>query len=229
MNTPHTSLIGLVEQQTSNTTIEQFLALSDEDCIERLDTDHGANATLHSPTSPPRINVSSLCSRNSTPREATNTLSLGKAPQAQIVAATRRPAASSFRSQDSSNMSVQADVAYACHALAKKLGFDMIYVTEIVPKQPGMSDRDLVAPGGIEKRILGAHGIMKPLDLSSPMHLEVLRTRAGLDYALNSKEYNDEYDIGYLIPLHTELGPLKLRSSGLVVGAYRKSGTRQQW
>jgi hypothetical protein len=223
-NTPRNSLIGPIELQTSNVTIEAFLALSDEDCTERLDVDQAESDTTDMPSSPPLVNFPSSHARNLSSGEANNQKSLILRPQLQHMMAIPSPDALSERSHASSGTSVQAEVAYACHSLSKSLGYDMIYVAEVIPKQPGMSDKELVAPGGIEKRILAAHGVDRPLDLSSPVHLDVLRTRGGFDYALNSKEYDDDYDIGYLIPLHTELGPLRLRSSGLVVGAYKKRG-----
>lgn len=225
VNTPRNSvMVGTSEVQTSNVTIEAFLALSDEDCIERLELDSTGNENSDIPSqSLPLIDLSPSQAQTLRSDEAENQRSLIVRPRPLQIKAGIRAAALSDYSQDPTD--VQAAVAFACHYLATNLGFDLIYVAEIIPKRLGMSDKELLAPGGIEKRVLAAHGVVKPLDLSSPVHLEVLRTRGGFDYALNSKEYNDdEFELGYLIPLHTELGALRLRSSGLVVGAYKKRG-----
>lgn len=224
-NTPRNSLTERnKEGHTSDVTVAAFLALSDEDCSEEPDL-KPAESDDPKLRSSPLIDLSTPHAQNSPINEQQSESSgTVRLPSPQTKAAARSTS-SSQSSQVSKVIDLQAEAAFACRFLANSLGFDLIYAAEVIPKRPGMSDRELIAAGGIEKRILAAHGVVKTLDLSSPVHLDVLRTRGGFDYALNSKEYkDDEFEIGYLIPLHTELGALRLRSSGIVIGAYKKQG-----
>ncbi|KAK0119867.1 hypothetical protein ONS95_011297 [Cadophora gregata] len=120
------------------------------------------------------------------------------------------------------------EAAYACAFHAQSMGYDLIYAVEIKPARQFMSEQELLGPNGLHKRILVAYGLTTPLDLASDMHIRVLRGRGGEhwnDDLADTRHGDANYQTGLLIPILSEGGPKRLRSSGIVMGAFRKPGS----
>ncbi len=115
-----------------------------------------------------------------------------------------------------------ANAAFACAFNAQNLGYDLVYIVEIGPARPFMSDAEIFSSNGLRKKILVAYGLTQPLELASEIHIRVLRCR-GCELWENSQSHyeEDEYQSGFLQSLKSE-GPVRFRSSGVVLGAFRK-------
>lgn len=126
-------------------------------------------------------------------------------------------------SWESSDGAKQA--ALACSSFAQKMGYDLIYVAQIKPAKPFMSDEALLQPGGMIKKILTAYGLRQPLDLSSSTHLRILRCRGSEHWQNNAEQGGkQEYQYGCLVPISIDTTVArKERNSGLVMGVFRKS------
>lgn len=114
--------------------------------------------------------------------------------------------------------------ALACSTFAQQMGYDLIYVAQIKPAKPFMSDEALLQPGGMIKKILTAYGLRQPLDLSSATHLRILRCK-GSEHWQNDAEQcgKQEYQYGCLVPISVDTTVArKERNSGLVMGVFRK-------
>jgi hypothetical protein len=207
-------------------TLEEFLGLSDEDCSEEQDvgfagddtsSDHGS-LLIDMSTPKPLYQFSheakSQKSVDTTPpKDTSNTIE------------TYGKAFGRF-SNNGRVIDPQTTAAYACAFIAKKLDYELIYAVELSPKMPNMQYRQLVASGGMAKRIVAAHGLTEPIDLCTTFHLNALRSRVGVSYKFDSiPGVNNDYETGYLIPIHTEQRALAERSSGIVIGAFRKRKT----
>jgi hypothetical protein len=85
-----------------------------------------------------------------------------------------------------------------------------------------MTDQELYTASGLRKTLLVAYGLSQPIELSSETHVGVLRSR-GYHWDNPQDHYDEgEYETGCMVPIHSEGGPLLLRSSGIVMGAFRK-------
>jgi len=132
---------------------------------------------------------------------------------------------SSSSSQNGETMPFK--LAEACRITAQNLGYDIIYVVQIKPSHPLLTDQQLFAPGGLRKNLITAHGLTEAMNLSSETHVGVLRSRGPQSWKNNRERYEDgEFEGGCLIAIHSEGGPRRLRSSGIIMGAfYKPSGT----
>jgi hypothetical protein len=132
---------------------------------------------------------------------------------------------SSSSSQNGETMPFK--LAEACRITAQNLGYDIIYVVQIKPSHPLLTDQQLFAPGGLRKNLITAHGLTEAMNLSSETHVGVLRSRGPQFWKNNRERYEDgEFEGGCLIAIHSEGGPRRLRSSGIIMGAfYKPSGT----
>ena len=220
-NTPAQSLVDGEEPRLPNLdlTIADFMSLSDNDCAEEPGQEKsvkgsGQSSPLIDLSSPPAETQSSGAISN---RDITTV----------AVAPSRHTMASIVTSISSPSREVQnpmAEAAFACAFSAQSLGYDLIYAVEIHPTRQFMTDKDLHAPGGLQKKILVAYGLEHPMELSSDIHIRVVRSRGYETWENHRPTYDkEEYRTGYLIPLDTEGGPRRLRSSGIVLGAFRKA------
>jgi hypothetical protein len=187
----------------SDLTMEDFMSLSDNDCAEQES---------------PLIDLS-------TPMEETNKSKISDGQSLALPPFSRLTISSisTMTGQSRESTDPMAEAAFACSFSAQSLGYDLIYVVEIKPSRPNMTSKELFAPGGVRKRILVAYGLDRPMELSTEMHIRVLRSKGYQAWENHRADYgNGEYQSGYLIPLHTESVPYRKRSSGLVFGAFRR-------
>ena len=141
-----------------------------------------------------------------------------KPPQNRVSKAVSDRAS---RSRESSEAIKEA--AITCSVYAQKLGYDMIYVAEVKPARPLMTDKEMLKPGGLIMKILTAHGLDRPLDLAPATHLEVLRDRGSRTWENTDEHYAEQdFQYGCLVRVQVENAPRQLRSSGIVMGVFRK-------
>ncbi len=144
---------------------------------------------------------------------------LGQEPPQSRVSDAVSPSTSRF--WESSEAIKEA--AITCSVYAQKLGYDMIYVAEVKPARPLMTDEDLLKPGGLIMKILTAHGLDRPLDLAPATHLEVLRDRGSRSWENTDEHYAEQdFQYGCLVRVQAENAPRQSRSSGIVMGVFRK-------
>jgi hypothetical protein len=220
-NTPAQSLVDGEEPTPPNfdLTIENFMSLSDNDCAEEPRQEKSIECAVQS---------SPLLDLSSPAIEAQRSEKMAKQSAFPVPAlSTRHTMASISTSISSHSRDVQdtmAEAAFACAFSAQNLGYDLIYAVEIKPTRQFMTDAELHTPGGLQKRILVAYGLERPLELSSDVHIRVVRSRGYETWENHRSTYEqDEYRTGYLIPICTEGGPRRLRSSGIIFGAFRKA------
>ncbi|PVH87474.1 hypothetical protein DL98DRAFT_249637 [Cadophora sp. DSE1049] len=175
--------------------------------------------------SSPLIDLSTPDSEDTLKPQTEKSIDIYKSPSLRLK---RMPSTSTAYTVESAyNLSDESleEAAYACSFQAQTLGFDLIYAVEIKPAKQFMSEQELLGPNGLHKRILVAYGLTKPLDLASDMHIRVLRSRGGEhwinDFA-DTRYGEADYQTGLLIPVLSEGGPKRLRSWGIVMGAFRK-------
>jgi hypothetical protein len=188
----------------SDLTVENFMSLSDNDCAEQES---------------PLIDLS-------TPEGEYNQLrmragqNLAPPPSLRLT----QSSISTMMTRESQRFKDPlAEAAFSCSFSAQNLGYDLIYVVEIKPSKPLMTDKELFAPGGLQKRIVAAYGLDRPMELATEMHINVLRSRGVQIWENRDATYdNGEFLSGYLLPLPTETGPIRKRSSGLVFGAFKR-------
>ena len=184
-------------------TVENFMSLSDNDCAEQDLID------LSTPTDTSEI--SKIKQRR------------GLAPQASSSRLTMSSISTMMTSQSRESSDSLAEAAFSCSSTAQSLGYDLIYVVDIKPTRPFTSDDELFGPGGVQKRMIVAYGLNRPMELSGEMHVKVLRSRGYQAWENHKATYdNGEYQSGILVPIQTENGPYRKRSSGLVFGAFRQ-------
>lgn len=114
------------------------------------------------------------------------------------------------------------EVAYACKTAAQALGYDMMYVIAVYPSRDFLSDSELVAPGGLRHKMLTGFGVEKPLEFDAQVHLNVLRSRGYDTWWDPLKGPKSDYATGIVKTIYTNDDDLMTRSSGVIVGAYKK-------
>ncbi|KAL2070582.1 hypothetical protein VTL71DRAFT_13608 [Oculimacula yallundae] len=113
-----------------------------------------------------------------------------------------------------------------CIRYCKNLDYDLIYVVEIKPMRQFMTAEEIMAPGGLRKRLWVLHGDQQYMQINSVTHLRALRSRGGEFWSnpVDADRDNGGFQSGRLIGIYSDDGgPMKKRSSGLVLGALRKS------
>lgn len=222
-NTPIQSLINgeLPKPPQLDLTVENFMSLTDLDCAEESpDSTPSQSSSLLNYASPNTEFTSS-------PTAISSPISPHLTVSSISTTTSSRSGRSAIRASKSSDRIApdpMAEAAFSCAFSAQSLGYDLIYAVEIHPAGSFMTDEQLLAPGGLRKRILCAYGLDQPLELSSEVHLRVLRCR-GYELWVNSAGYqheDGEYQSGCLIPIKTDGRPRKTRNSGIVFGAFRK-------
>lgn len=183
-------------------TVENFMSLSDNDCAEQES---------------PLIDLS-------TPQEVDKS-ETGESQTVAIPPASRLTfdsISTAMTDQSRDKKDPMADAAFYCAEIAQKLSYDLIYVVEIKPSRPDMTDEELLAPEGLQKKILVAYGLHKPLDLRNDVHINSLRSRGEIIWETPSALYEmGDCRSCFWISMQTEGGPMRQRTSGLVFGAFR--------
>jgi hypothetical protein len=171
----------------------------------------------------PRAMSRPLIDLSSPLREPDISMALGPYASSPVEDQTNRMSASSFNScQPRSARKKSTDAAYACSMIAQELDYDLVYCVQLEPSLPFMTDQELYTENGLRKTILAAYGLSQPMDLGSALHVRALRSR-GYHYGNYQDHYEDgEYESGCMVAIHSEGGPLLRRSSGIVMGAFRK-------
>ncbi|KAG4435545.1 hypothetical protein IFR05_008984 [Cadophora sp. M221] len=116
------------------------------------------------------------------------------------------------------------EAARSCSFHAQKLGYDLVYAIEIKPARQFMSEEEILAPNGLNMKTLAAFGLDHTLDMTPSIHIRALRARGGEHWsdAAGTRYQEGEYQSGYLIPIHSEGGPRAKRSTGIILGVFRK-------
>ena len=193
-------------------TVENFMALSDIDCAEEYDP------TLDTPL----IELSDPSEAGSSP---TMVGSEKSAVTESLPSTHNTPSISTTLSSriGSPNDDPMAEAAFSCSFLAQHLDYDLVYAVEITPVRRFMDEEELLADGGLQKRLLVAYGLEHPLDLDSKVHIDVLRSRGYNAWENKQPKHEEgEFESGCLIALTHNPGPRRLRTSGIVFGAFRK-------
>lgn len=210
-------------------TIEEFLGMTDEDLSEEMyDSNSATDSSPLIDMTTPRPEF-----RFSNDRRTQN--SIGSQTTVDDFATTSfdlPTAAETYEDSVYLFQDYKAELSYSlanglCRYAAERLGYDIVYATELSPKEPNMTYSQLLAVGGLEKRIIAAYGEITPEDLTTSLHLDAIRSRGGFGFHVDTATDNEEvYETGYLLPVHTEDGPLEDRTSGIVFGAFRKRRLR---
>jgi hypothetical protein len=279
-NTPDRSLEDgdLSHQPRFDLTVEDFMSLSDTDCVEeprdeQLDEDEliGRSSTsqpsealqqkqllenvlfdnvaaedvlvnsknnaksrsttdkhsfMRNPVS--TAESSPLVDLSSPSRELDNSMALVPYNSSADAFTSRMSFSSIGSSQPRQPKTHSTEAAYACSLIAQQLDYDLIYCVELMPSLPFTTDQELYADNGLRKTILAAYGLSSPIDISSERHIGVLRSR-GHHWDNPQDHYEEgEYESGCMVPIYSEGGPLLLRSSGIVMGAFRKPRTNRR-
>lgn len=122
----------------------------------------------------------------------------------------------------------QAAIELATYS--KKMGYGLMYIAKIFPRIKGAlmkTESDITAskPNGMKVRLLTAHGLSDAIHLCPLIHMRVLRSRGPMSW--EDFDENNEFKQGILVVISAEDGPLKQRSKGLILGAFRESSPSQ--
>jgi hypothetical protein len=236
-NTPVHSRMGRPTLKPIELTVEHFLSMSDRDVSEDADDNLSAGdgislasknpytgylshsttmtsmAPLGSPPPiPPRPPFLTRPPRLSSPAAITDTIyeDDDNPPAINQLAPTHDP---------------MAQAALACAQAAQSLGYDLLYAVELNPSRKTIEESQLFSPGVLDMRIMAAYGMKRPLDFSPQLHIDTLRCR-GFYYWEAPRQSNNqpsEYQSGCLIAIPTQGGIRRLRTSGIIMGAFKKS------
>jgi hypothetical protein len=121
---------------------------------------------------------------------------------------------------------VAEEAALACSSFAQKMNYDLIYVADVRPLRPLMTDAELLKLGGLKLKILTAYGLNKPLELLPKTHLDTLRCKDTIEWKHPNPtqalaEGTFQWGCSVPIPLDDTV-PLQFRDSGLVLGLLRR-------
>jgi hypothetical protein len=201
-------------------TVENFMSLSDEDCAE--DTD-GPLIDLS-----PRSKMSKESQHLMTQSDASQTSFLwktasskisGEVPEQFMTTVKLMKQAMDDQSHRSTDITMQA--AFACATFAHQLGCDLIYVVDMKPLRAGMTDQELVNPGGLDMQILVAHGLDPAVVLSPDVHLRILRGKGYEQWSHKpNRPGHSSFKSGCLIPLYVG-GNRQTSSRGIILGAFK--------
>ncbi|TAQ85306.1 hypothetical protein B7494_g6363 [Chlorociboria aeruginascens] len=202
------------DEQDMHLTVENFMSLSDNDCAEPHHHNH--HQSIYAPP------IRDM--RTPSERAAQKLKNKDAPPQTPLTSLiTMSKMASALTESDDTPIDPMAEAAFSCAFSAQTLGYDLVYAVDIKPARPLMTDKELLAPGGLVKKIIIAYGLIQPLELSSEIHLRVLRCRGYEAWEDPRSTFEEaEYKSGFLIPLRTEDAPRNRRTSGIVFGAFRK-------
>lgn len=243
-NTPAFSLQEEFEEANFDISVEDFMALHDDDCAEEVypePRNPSITNNLQSELSPaeqpedlqimdvdplrPLLGYSpkdvKIQSRIPVPKSVYLPLP-GLPPLPKLPPQARSPSTNSpFTSRCSGDsMAEENRVAFVCQNIAQSLGYNLLYAVELAPTKPMMTDEELFKPGGLRMQIIAAHGMHEPLDLDPKQHIKALRSRGCVTWE-DSVFTESAYDHGRLVTIHAaDGGPHRLRKSGIIVGAF---------
>jgi hypothetical protein len=119
----------------------------------------------------------------------------------------------------------RAQAALLCSRTAQRLGYDLIYAAELNPSLDAIDETQILEPGVLPMRILAAYGMTEPLRLSPQLHIDTLRCRGFYHWQAphNLKDGPGKYQSGCLIAIPTQGGVRRLRTSGIIIGAFKEA------
>ncbi|EPQ65939.1 Bgt-4713 [Blumeria graminis f. sp. tritici] len=118
----------------------------------------------------------------------------------------------------------QSAISLASHC--KLMGYSLMYIAKVYPyrssryntNEPEINAQKL---DDIKVQLLTAHGLTDTIQLCPLIHLRVLRSRGPTTWE-DQSEHN-EFKKGILMVIKSEGGPLRQRSRGLILGAFREA------
>jgi hypothetical protein len=111
-----------------------------------------------------------------------------------------------------------------CSRAARVLDYDLIYAVELNPSLDAIDETKIFHPGVLPIRVLAAYGMNEPFRPDAQVHVEALRSKGCYFWQapLNTKDTTGGYQSGCLIAIPTQGGAQHLRTSGIVIGAFKK-------
>ena len=118
----------------------------------------------------------------------------------------------------------RAQAALICSRTARRLGYDLIYAVELNPSLDAIDETQILQPGVLPMRILAAYGMNEPFRPDPQAHIEALRSKGCYYWQAprNAADVAGGYQSGCLIGIPTQGGVQHFRTSGIVIGAFRK-------
>jgi hypothetical protein len=123
----------------------------------------------------------------------------------------------------------RAEAALICSRTARRLGYDLIYAVELNPALDAIDETKILEPGTLPISILAAYGMNEPFRPDPQAHIDALRSKGFYYWQAPPNENNTTggYHSGCLIAIPTQGGVQHLRTSGIVIGAFRKATPRK--
>ena len=127
-------------------------------------------------------------------------------------------------SRPSSREDARAQAALICSRTARHLGYDLVYAVELNPSLDAIDETKILQPGILPIRILAAYGMNEPFRPDPQVHVDALRSKGFYYWQAppNANNYPGGYQSGCLIAIPTQGGVQYMRTSGIVIGAFRK-------
>ena len=127
-------------------------------------------------------------------------------------------------SRPSSREDARAQAALICSRTARRLGYDLVYAVELNPSLDAIDETKILEPGTLPIRILAAYGMNEPFRPDPQVHVDALRSKGFYFWQAppNANNYPGGYQSGCLIAIPTQGGVQYMRTSGIVIGAFRK-------
>lgn len=123
-------------------------------------------------------------------------------------------------------MATEAD--QICYDSMRTMEYDIIYAVEIIGASNHMSNEALAVPGALKLRILATSQTINLVDeKDSFVHLEALRSRGcfGVPGTLLLNTTLRGHQYGLMAGIQTVSGPLRTKTCGIVVAAFRRMNT----
>jgi hypothetical protein len=119
----------------------------------------------------------------------------------------------------------RAEAALICSRAARRLGYDLIYAVELNPALDAIDETKILEPGTLPISILAAYGMNEPFRPDPQVHIDALRSKGFYYWQAppNANNTTGGYHSGCLIAIPTQGGVQHLRTSGIVIGAFRKA------
>lgn len=128
-------------------------------------------------------------------------------------------------SRPASREDARAEAALICSRTARRLGYDLIYAVELNPALDAIDETKILEPGMLPISILAAYGMNEPFRPDPQVHIDALRSKGFYYWQAppNANNATGGYHSGCLIAIPTQGGVQHLRTSGIVIGAFRKA------
>jgi hypothetical protein len=193
-------------------TVENFMSLSDIDCAEQ-------ESPLIDLNTPQDLDKSQPGENQSLPQSPTSRLTFDSISTALT---------NHSRNRNEVKEAARNEAAFFCAEIAEKLRYDVLYVVEIRPSRPNMTDEEIFSSNGLYREILTGKGLeirrLRASDIRPEEPVLSLRTRPTEEIrheTPDAKSETEDCRSAIWLPIHTEGGPRSQRTSGIVFGAFR--------